>query len=195
MPKPNGSRRVATLAIVWGILTLSGMGWLMAYSGAPSQTIRPLHHVPPNAGFESEGFRMAMFIHPFCPCTAASLRELERLLPKSDKPLETMLVFGAENLEWKANDSRLWGLAKNITSIHCKTDNEQKIRNSFHARVSGEVFLYSPHGELLFHGGITNGRGHEGANAGSESILSILNESRQNFIKTPVYGCSLIGKN
>ena len=41
----------------------------------------------------------------------------------------------------------------------------------FGAATSGEALLYSPSGKLLFHGGITPSRGHEGGSVGRDALV------------------------
>ena len=60
------------------------------------------------------------------------------------------------------------------------------------AETSGYVVVYSPSGELLFHGGITAGRGHAGDNSGEQAILSLLSTHEAPTRQTRVFGCALL---
>jgi hypothetical protein len=51
--------------------------------------------------------------------------------------------------------------------------------------------LYNSDGQLLFSGGITGARGHEGDNAGEDLVIAGLNGQNVGFQHTPVFGCSL----
>ena len=51
------------------------------------------------------------------------------------------------------------------------------------ATTSGQVMVYAVGGKLLFGGGITDGRGHEGDNAGSEAVLALLREEKPSGIQ------------
>jgi hypothetical protein len=51
--------------------------------------------------------------------------------------------------------------------------------------------VYDTTGILEFHGGITDGRGHEGDNDGMLAVLAIGRDEKSPVSKTPVYGCSL----
>lgn len=42
----------------------------------------------------------------------------------------------------------------------------------FGFRTSGDTRLYAPDGALVFHGGITASRGHEGDNPGQSAVLA-----------------------
>jgi hypothetical protein len=65
----------------------------------------------------------------------------------------------------------------------------------FGAKTSGDVLLFGANGKLIFAGGITASRGHEGDNPGADAMLKALGESRRNKVSTttatPVFGCSL----
>lgn len=61
----------------------------------------------------------------------------------------------------------------------------------FGAFISGQTLLYSATGSLLFNGGITDARGHEGDNPGRTALTSILSGGKPAAIQTPVFGCYL----
>jgi len=65
----------------------------------------------------------------------------------------------------------------------------------FQSKTSGQTVLYAPSGELLFHGGITIARGHEGDNPGVDVIESLLQhkDAAPVAASTPVFGCELFG--
>jgi hypothetical protein len=52
--------------------------------------------------------------------------------------------------------------------------------------------LYGPQGDLLFQGGITMSRGHEGDNPGRSALESLVRHKLFNQVRTSVYGCSLL---
>jgi hypothetical protein len=63
----------------------------------------------------------------------------------------------------------------------------------FGALSSGQALLYGADGRLLFAGGITESRGHQGDNAGESAIAALVlgaGRSGQSS-STPVYGCPL----
>ena len=51
--------------------------------------------------------------------------------------------------------------------------------------------LYDIQGRLLFSGGITSARGHEGDSAGLQRISSLLRTGKADRSDAPVYGCSM----
>jgi hypothetical protein len=64
---------------------------------------------------------------------------------------------------------------------------------AFGAKTSGFTALYAPDGRLLFHGGITASRGHEGDSAGAAAIVDFVVLGTASVRNTAVYGCGLVG--
>ena len=64
-----------------------------------------------------------------------------------------------------------------------------------YALTSGSCFLYDAHGKLLFSGGITSARGHEGDNAGRDAIVKLVHGRPAPQQQTDVFGCALRGSN
>jgi hypothetical protein len=56
---------------------------------------------------------------------------------------------------------------------------------------SGAVLLYSSDGKLLFQGGITPARGHQGDSFGRQRILALLDGDAPDRRDAPVFGCAL----
>jgi hypothetical protein len=136
---------------------------------------------------------LILFAHPHCPCTAASLHELERLVALERGRVEFQVMFvkppGVAD-GWV--DSGLWDAAGRIPGVHVSCDEDGRQARLFGAATSGQVVLYSPRGELLFSGGITPSRGHEGDSPGRVAILDILASRPPLCRQTPVFGCSLL---
>lgn len=136
---------------------------------------------------------LVMFAHPKCPCTRASLGELNRLLAKCDQRLAAHVFFlkpEGQTDDWVKSD--LWHSVANIPGLVLHEDAGGHEAEHFGAQTSGHVVLYDSHGLLLFKGGITAARGHAGDNAGESLIRSLLSgEDSSPGKQTPVFGCSL----
>ena len=133
-----------------------------------------------------------MFAHPKCPCTRASIEELNSLLAGYGGPVAARVYFfkpTAESEEWTHTD--LWQSAARIPGVTVYEDVNGALAQQFGAETSGFVVLYDPQGNLLFKGGITGSRGHMGDNQGESTILSLLSGKNPGTRQTPVYGCSL----
>ena len=138
---------------------------------------------------------LIMFVHPQCPCTRASLEELNRLLARSQGRVDAQVLFfkrGKFSGDWTRTD--LWRNAAAIPGVAVHEDLDGAQARLFGAETSGYVLLYDAHGQLLFKGGITGSRGHAGDNAGENAIVSLLTGQDAKLKQTQVYGCSLLGK-
>jgi CheY-like chemotaxis protein len=181
-------------ALIWGVLVCGGSLLLMRFETRPSDD----GHVPSQWPAQSRIGRAAdqpiviMFLHPNCPCSRASVHELTavinslppRLMPRIEFVLRTEAIR-----DWRASELR-HDLSSIREAIVIDDDGGREAAR-FGAQTSGLVLLYDRSGALRFHGGITAGRGHEGANCAEDSLAGILRNSSTAISETPVYGCSL----
>jgi hypothetical protein len=120
------------------------------------------------------------------------MAELAALMTHCQGRLRAEVLFlqpPSFGVEWVHSD--LWDSASRVPGVVARIDRGSAELRRFGARVSGEVFVYHAGGQLLFHGGITAGRGHFGDNAGRTAIeTAILNGSAPAH-STPVFGCEL----
>ncbi len=87
--------------------------------------------------------------------------------------------------------NRSVGSRRLYTGRYAAPDVDGHEAQRFHAHTSGETLLYNASGKLLFQGGITGRRGHEGDNAGRAACLSLLTSERAPLSHAPVFGCAL----
>ncbi|HEY8966270.1 MAG TPA: hypothetical protein VIM58_07500, partial [Candidatus Methylacidiphilales bacterium] len=85
--------------------------------------------------------------------------------------------------------------ARRIPGVAVVADPDGKAAALLGAKTSGEVLLFDGAGRLLFSGGITGARGHEGPNAGEAAVIALASgaELPAASRRAPVYGCSLVG--
>ena len=136
---------------------------------------------------------LIMFAHPQCPCTLASVEELNRLLAQSRGRIAAYVLFFKPRqrpADWTGTG--LQRSAAAIPGVTVLEDTDNVLARQFGAETSGYVVLYDPQGRLLFRGGITAGRGHAGDNAGETAIVSLATGRPADSRQTPVYGCSLL---
>ena len=135
---------------------------------------------------------LLVFAHPKCPCTNATLGELEALLQGTAKKAAVTIVFsrppGADAL-W--DDTALSRRAQLIPGVNVAHDVDGIEAQRFGAKTSGFTLLYSGVGKLLFRGGITDGRGHSGDNIGRSAVAALLRGDRAETTRTRVFGCPL----
>lgn len=137
--------------------------------------------------------RLLMFLHPKCPCSAASLTELAKIVARIDNAAATEIVFVVpEDVEPGWERTELYARAAAIPGVTVATDPGGIKAKEFGARTSGFAVLLGTDGRPLFRGGINRARGHEGESAGSRALLALLAGEPPAENTAPVYGCPLL---
>jgi hypothetical protein len=186
-------------AALWFLTAIGGTIYLAQYENTPAEKNDSYPIIfPPETRIDRDGQfpTLIFFSHPKCPCTRASLRELARLMTDVDGKLHVVVVFTKPpdaGEEWTETDLRR--SAEAIPGVRVLIDKGEHETRIFKAQTSGLNLLYDQNGNLRFNGGITNGRGHEGDNAGRRAIFEIVTESQTQNAETDVFGCSLHEKN
>lgn len=135
-------------------------------------------------------FHLYVFFHPLCECSVASVAELHRLVEHVDGRLDVTAVIDLAGL----NPDKGASLKRRLGDAHgiaVETDPDGTKTASFGAKTSGQALLYDPQGNLVFSGGITAARAHEGDNDGEAAIIDIVNRKKVKTRSTPVFGCAL----
>lgn len=188
----RNARIQSALLVVWLLCVAFSFWKLFAYANTPSDIGRPTHSKPVRTGMAHIDHRpeLVVFLHPHCSCSRATLSELERLLPHIDAHVRIFFYApSSKGPEWVK--SSLWKRARSFPNVDVIEDADGAESDAFGARVSGHVFLYDGHGKLVFSGGITPARGHEGDSQGKDSILSFFRGQRSTTSIARVFGCAL----
>lgn len=151
---------------------------------------------------------LVMFVHPLCPCTSATLGELENLLVRLDADYanatlpKLLLVYTAPpsaDAKWKTADNVAQGTTLFGTpEVTWDEGGEEAAR--FGAHTSGVTYLFGADGKLWYFGGLNPSRGHVGESFGKQYVRELLAEyqlSKDQLVvaqtKTcPAFGCSLL---
>ncbi len=179
---------------VWLMIVFIGIGILIQYENRPGNAGNPPKKWPIKSIMipAMNTSTLVLFVHPHCPCTSATVGELELLLTQCRKKIKTYIVFfKPEEFTNEWIKTNIWKNASSISGVKLIVDENGNEANLFKVSTSGQTLLYSNQGKLLFNGGITGSRGHSGDNAGRNSILSLLKDGKTNKPKTFVFGCSL----
>ena len=181
-----------SLASAWLFVVVAGMFLVARYKATPAATAPTTAHWPEGIARPADKPTLVMFAHPRCPCTRASLTELGRLLPRL--PATTAYIYfvrppGAP-ADWERTES--WQFANSIPGVQALRDDGGVVARRFGASVSGQTFLYDAQGRLLFSGGLTVARGHEGRSLGQERIATLLSGGKVDRADSPVFGCALL---
>jgi hypothetical protein len=185
------------LCLAWLVMVGAGFFVLANYQNASGSVGRTPSDWPPQTRVVLDQKRdtLIMFAHPQCPCTRASIEELNRLLARCHGSVTAQVWFfkpAGFPADWTRSD--LWRSAAAIPGVTVHDDPDGAQARLFGAETSGFVLLYNPRGQLRFKGGITGSRGHAGDNDGESAIVSLLAGREVNLKQTPVYGCSLLGE-
>lgn len=135
---------------------------------------------------------LVMFLHPRCPCSRATLGELEQLVAHCQGAFSSQVWFiqpEGTDVDWVKTD--LWHAAAAIPGVEVCIDPDGAEARRFHALTSGLTLLYDADGGLIFQGGITLARGHAGDNPGRDAIEGLLKQKITHVPSTPVFGCAL----
>jgi hypothetical protein len=190
------SRTVLTIAVAaWLGAVASGFAIFQRYESTPGSAGTPNIDWPADSPIllESNRLTLVLAIHPRCPCSAATVEVLERVLgPRPGRAKLNVLLFKPANepASW-ASSSTSRALA-DIADTQTWLDDGGREATRFGAVTSGQLLIYDAGGRLRFAGGITAVRGQSGANAASVALEALLDDRHTELKKTPVYGCSLL---
>lgn len=196
---PDRLKRIVPVTL-WLLLAIVGLWYMADYSNTPgvaaaNTVISSQFPGESRLGRIQGRPTLIMLVHPHCPCSRASMGELELLMAQTQVPVTTFVLFlkpSGFTDDWEKTD--LWTTASGIPGVKVVKDVDGKEATLFNAETSGQTFLYDADGKLIFKGGITDSRGHSGDNAGRSTILSLLNEGKADQTETNVYGCPLFNK-
>lgn len=133
-----------------------------------------------------------MFAHPHCPCTKASMAELTRLAAELEGRAAVQVVLvRPTGTDEGFEDGDVRDRARRVPGARLVIDDHGREAERFHARTSGSVVVYGAAGQLLFSGGITTARGHEGRAHASDQILALVAGSTLQTASAPTFGCAL----
>jgi hypothetical protein len=190
--------RKTFLAISVSVVWLIGVGWtmkkIMDYKMTPGVQASASLSWPSKSDLQRKAGQatLLLFVHPRCPCTRATLSELARLMTSLQGRLSTWVVFiqpDSFSENWVKTD--LWTEARRIPDVQTFIDKNGQEARIFGSSTSGQVLVYAPDGRLLFNGGITPSRGHEGDNLGVRRIISLVRTGRADQTQSAVFGCAL----
>ena len=187
-PSAQGARLVFAV-IVWGAAVTVTLARLWHYETEPGARADAPPQWPAGSAVALDPRRctVVMFVHPRCPCTAASLAELRRLASDHESVATTVLFHLPADADRDWHEASSWHAARSIAGVAVRADVDGAEATRFGALTSGHVVIYAPTGELRFSGGITNARGHVGENLTATAAI----RRDAGCAEAPVYGCAL----
>jgi hypothetical protein len=181
-------------SLLWLALVGAGTVWLLDYSNKVGVAGRAPATIPGVSLVRAGGLKptLVMFAHPQCPCSRASVVQLDRLMARSGQAFNAQVFFllpAGMNESWSKGS--LWRQAAGIPGVRVAVDREGREAALFGAATSGHCVLYDKEGNLLFQGGLTPARGHEGDSVGADAVLQLLKQRGAEVAVAPVFGCGL----
>jgi hypothetical protein len=193
---PTNSCVLLIVAVLWLAMVGGGMWALAAYEQAPGRGAAGAARWPAGSRLAAPSARpvLLIFAHPRCSCTEATLDDLERLMPHCQGRMDVLVVFvRPPGMPEGWERAALWRRAAAIPGVNVASDVNGAEAVRFGAATSGQTFLFSAAGELLFKGGLTAARGHAGDNDGCDAVAAIIDGQAPATRLTPVFGCGLLG--
>ena len=201
------SARWVVLLACWVGAIACGLGWLMNYQSTAGASGPAVIHWPVRALSRPEGGHpcLVMAIHPKCPCSRASLAEVEEVLAGVGSPLDVRLLActptSSNGDAWDTSDLNDWAARVSgsfpFVNASVVSDLGGHIAAAFGMKTSGHVALYGPSGQQLFTGGVTASRGQVGPNSAAAALtLALRNTGAASTLQTqrPVFGCALVAE-
>jgi hypothetical protein len=179
---------------IWLGCAVLGFSILWRYDNSPGVAATATTGWPAGSRLQRAMDRptLVMLAHPQCTCTHASLGELAEVLARSDVQPRTYVVFlKPSSFEEGWEKSSLWRTAERLPAVTLVRDDDGREARSFAGATSGQTFLYGADGALVFSGGITGSRAHEGDNVGRRSLVALLNRDHSGNRRSDVFGCPL----
>ena len=166
-------------------LTSAVLASLSNSSAAPTGGAEGVHSSEPT-------WQLLVFVHPKCPCTRATIHNLDLVSRRSDLRLEIIPVIFRPlhgDATWLETDNtrRL----ATLTRRSLVDDEDSQLARQFNVQVSGHCLLYDCAGRLRFSGGITASRGHEGRCRTLAALTKTLEGHSIDQTRWPVYGCQM----
>ncbi|HXT52758.1 MAG TPA: RedB protein [Thermoanaerobaculia bacterium] len=194
----RGNARILLVIALWAVAVIGGEVVMWSYQLTPGAAPAAAPATwPADAAIPTHAGRplLLMVAHPKCACTRASLNELRRLvarfeaLPRQPELYLSLIVPEGAGADWV--DGPVLRNAASISSLHVALDPGGRFARQLGATTSGHVLVYGGDGALLFSGGITAARAHEGDAAGQDAIVAALYGKTSPIHRSPVFGCGL----
>lgn len=190
---------LVAIATLW-VGSIAAGSWLMLQHAFGQGDSAPAPHrlsseLADSVAFRQRPLTLVVAVHPNCPCTGATLEQLDRFLTRHPQSAQVVALFWVEDEETNPaalETNRYWKRVSKMEAANAAIDPQGKRAAQFGALVSGAVAAYDRSGVLRFQGGLTPSRGHDGPSRGLDILESIARGEPVGDTKTtPSFGCSL----
>src|ERR1700742_5212006 len=124
---------------VWAFMTAAGLRVLLKYENQPGPTNIAPARWPGDSGIvpSQDLPTLVMLSHPHCPCTRASIEELNRLMAHAQGRVIAYVLFlkpAGSSADWEKTD--LWRSAARIPGVYVIPHDDGIEARHFHAVTS-----------------------------------------------------------
>jgi hypothetical protein len=182
------------LAVAWTAASVLSWSLLLSHTYQPVVATGGINEWPSSLEpTDRDGrIRVILFAHPLCPCTRATIAELDEALGSRRTNVNTTIVFVTAGLaEPDIYDSPTVAAARRLLNVTLRFEDNTAFASRIGATTSGELFVFDGAGKRVFHGGITAGRGHRGRSPGRERFEQALEGILVDHEESPLFGCRL----
>lgn len=181
---------------LWAVGVIAGFLVLTEYENGPGpRADAPSDWPAPAPIAPAATHTLVAFVHPHCPCTEATMGEMARLMRHVRGQVAVHVFFVQPRGFTDAwVRSGLWKKAEAIPGVTPHLDPEGRSARQFGAYTSGQVLLYDRDERLVFNGGITGSRGHEGNNKGRQAVTEWITTGQSDQSAAFVFGCLLMSE-
>ena len=181
---------------LWVAAVGFGMSVLLKYQSTPGPRADTTQDWPADSRLPRASGQPTLVVlaHPQCTCTRASLSELNVIMQRFSGRLTAYVLFVRPHgmpEGWEQTDS--WRGAQNIPGVVVLVDRDGTEAKRFRGYTSGQTLVYDATGRLLYNGGLTAARGHEGDNLGRRAVVALLSGDAHGPLVHNVFGCLLFG--
>jgi hypothetical protein len=184
----------AGLLTIWGLVVGVGMLLVGDYAARPGVAASAPAQWPSESPIRPDGKRptLLIFLHPRCPCSRASVAEFASISSDcGDRVSVHAVLLQPEGGRERWGQSDIEADLADLPRLRIWPDRGGAETRRFGVSTSGHVLLYDPGGRLIFGGGITPARGHQGASGGGEAVRAGILGTGGGGPKYPVFGCAL----
>ncbi|TWT45974.1 hypothetical protein RAS1_24100 [Phycisphaerae bacterium RAS1] len=174
----------------WLIAVVAGVYVVQRNTSTPAAALAAPKSWPAGAGLPPLTKPcMVLFVHPECPCFAADVYILRRLVDASAR-LDTRLVLVGDDAPI-LRESTNYRRAAELPGITIHFDADGQMARAFGAQASGHAAVYDAGGQLVYSGGLTNARGQAGPSAQDDVVRDVAHGRSPRVNSGPVFGCPL----
>lgn len=186
------------MAALWVVAIATGSWFMLRHEFEAGARVPAPSHLPPELAQifpESKPLTLVVAIHPECPCTAASIEQIERLIARNRHSIQAVALFWTDGTAPKNSlsiENGYWERLAALPNVTVLADPGGVMAEKLGAVVSGSVAAYDAQGNLRFQGGLTASRGHAGSSNGMDAVEAIARgEFPSEIAETPAFGCAL----